>query len=101
MIWKEPPSAKRSPVTLRSSRGCCVAIDRKNTANGARLPWQAGSFFCQQKRPAMNNNGQRVIWEPTPKQAEFLSCPAREVLFGGSAGGGKTIGLLAGALSQV
>src|SRR4029450_8270588 len=42
-----------------------------------------------------------VIFRPTPKQAQFLSCPAREVLFGGSAGGGKPLGLLAGAMSQV
>src|SRR4030095_2689322 len=46
------------------------------------------------------NNGQRVIWEPTPKQAEFLACPAREVLFGGSAGSSKTQGLLMAAFSQ-
>ena len=25
-----------------------------------------------------------VVWRPTPKQAEFLSAPQREVLFGGS-----------------
>ncbi len=42
-----------------------------------------------------------VIWRPTPKQAEFLSCPAREVLFGGSAGSGKSIALCIGAVSSV
>ena len=46
-------------------------------------------------------NKAEVIWRPTPKQAEFLSCPAREVLGGGSAGGAKTESLLAGAMSQV
>jgi hypothetical protein len=46
------------------------------------------------------NDGE-IIWQPTPKQAEFLSCPAREVLGGGSAGSGKTDSLLAGAMSQV
>ncbi|MBV9008826.1 MAG: terminase family protein [Verrucomicrobia bacterium] len=44
---------------------------------------------------------ERVIWKPTPKQAEFLSCPAREVLYGGSAGSGKSDSLLMAALSQV
>jgi hypothetical protein len=47
----------------------------------------------------MNND--EIIFQPTLKQREFLSCPAREVLFGGSAGSGKTLSLLAGAMSQV
>src|SRR6266568_2007918 len=41
-----------------------------------------------------------VLWSPTPKQAEFLACPAREVLFGGSVGAGKSDALLTSALSQ-
>ena len=46
-------------------------------------------------------NDATVIWRPTAKQAEFLSCPAREVLYGGGAGSGKSDGLLMAALSQV
>jgi hypothetical protein len=42
-----------------------------------------------------------VIWRPTPKQAEFLSCPAREACYGGSLGGGKSDCLLMCAVSQV
>lgn len=34
----------------------------------------------------------------TAKQAEFLMCPAAEVLFGGAAGGGKSTALLCAAL---
>ena len=41
-----------------------------------------------------------AIIVPTPKQREFLACPAREVLFGGSSGGGKSVGLLLAAVSQ-
>ncbi|MEY2487118.1 MAG: hypothetical protein QOH39_2766 [Verrucomicrobiota bacterium] len=41
-----------------------------------------------------------IVWKPTPKQAEFLSCPAREALLGGSVGGGKTDVLLMCAASQ-
>lgn len=39
-----------------------------------------------------------IVWRPTEKQGEFLSAPEFEVLFGGSAGGGKTDGLLIDAL---
>jgi hypothetical protein len=46
------------------------------------------------------NDGE-VIFRPTPRQSEFLSCPAREVLFGGSAGSGKTTSLCIGAIRFV
>ena len=35
--------------------------------------------------------------DPTPKQTAFLIVPNKEVLYGGAAGGGKSIGLLAAA----
>lgn len=39
-----------------------------------------------------------VIWQPSAKQAEFLSCDDFEVLYGGAAGGGKSDALLIDAL---
>ncbi len=39
-----------------------------------------------------------VIWEPTPKQAEFLTADEDEVLLGGAAGGGKTDCLIVDAM---
>jgi hypothetical protein len=48
-----------------------------------------------------HHNGQRVVWRPNEgPQTEFLACPARECLVGGSLGGGKSDSLLAAALSQ-
>lgn len=41
-----------------------------------------------------------ILWQPTPKQAEFLSCPAREVLYAGSVGAGKTDAIIMSAVSQ-
>lgn len=38
------------------------------------------------------------LWQPTPKQSEFLSAPEDEVLYGGAAGGGKSDALLVDAL---
>ncbi len=41
---------------------------------------------------------ERFLWKPHPKQAEFLSCPDDEVLYGGAAGAGKSDALLVDAL---
>lgn len=41
-----------------------------------------------------SGDGPPVIWQPIPKQHEFLACPDYEVLYGGGAGGGKSDGLL-------
>jgi hypothetical protein len=51
------------------------------------------SALVKDKRP--------IVWSPTDKQSEFLSCPAREVLFAGSVGSGKTDAILMAGLSQV
>ena len=42
-----------------------------------------------------------VPHSPTPKQAEFLACQAKEVFYGGAAGGGKSDALLMAALAYV
>lgn len=44
---------------------------------------------------------QRVIWQPQPKQVEFMSRPEDEALYGGSAGGGKSDALVMEATRQV
>lgn len=36
----------------------------------------------------------RIAWSPQPKQARLISCPAQEIFFGGSRGGGKTDGII-------
>jgi hypothetical protein len=42
-----------------------------------------------------------IPWVPHGKQKEFLECKAREALFGGAGGGGKTVCLLMDALREV
>ncbi len=37
---------------------------------------------------------QILVWKPQPRQARLLSCPAKEIFFGGAKGGGKTDGAL-------
>jgi hypothetical protein len=46
-------------------------------------------------------SAETVLWQGTEKQKEFLACPAREVLFAGSVGSGKTDAILMAGLSQV
>ena len=41
---------------------------------------------------------QKVLYEPTPKQAEFHSAGEKIVLYGGAAGGGKSYSMLVDAL---
>ena len=35
-----------------------------------------------------------VVWRPQPRQAEFMSRPEPEALYGGAAGGGKSDALV-------
>jgi predicted phage terminase large subunit-like protein len=51
------------------------------------------------KRTVLDNRWIPVT--PTPKQAVFLTLPVAEALYGGSAGGGKSVALLAAALQFV
>ncbi|MDR2134606.1 MAG: terminase, partial [Treponema sp.] len=44
---------------------------------------------------------EHILWQPQPKQARALACPAFELLYGGAAGGGKSDFLLADFLSGV
>lgn len=43
----------------------------------------------------------KVIWQPQPKQIEFMQRPEYEALYGGAAGGGKSDALLTEALRQI
>jgi hypothetical protein len=48
--------------------------------------------------PISEHSAEEIIWQPTPRQAEFMSCDDFEVLYGGAAGGGKSDALLIDAL---
>jgi Terminase large subunit, T4likevirus-type, N-terminal len=50
---------------------------------------------------AVKKERRPIIWQPTEKQREFLSAAEREVLYGGSLGGGKSDACLACALLDV
>ena len=49
----------------------------------------------------MNKQTKNIIWQPQPKQIEFMSSSVFEVLMGGAAGGGKSDALLLEGLRLV
>ena len=64
---------------------------RRRIVRGTRVCHRAAEIEMKEKP---------ILWTPTPKQREFLACPAREVLFAGSVGSGKTDAILMAGLSQ-
>lgn len=46
-------------------------------------------------------DGREVVWEPQPRQAVALSCPAFELCYGGTKGGGKTDFLVMACAEQL
>ena len=46
-------------------------------------------------------NNKYILWPMHPPQLAFLALPTSEALYGGAAGGGKSVALLAGALQYV
>lgn len=55
-----------------------------------------GELFCNAAQAC-----RQIVWKPQKRQAEFMSRPEYEALYGGAAGGGKSEALVAEALRQV
>jgi predicted phage terminase large subunit-like protein len=83
-------------LTVVRNEGELVHGDQiPETLNDELLGTQA-RIFAEFKAMILDNP--YIPIRPTVKQAQFLMCPQKEVLFGGAAGGAKSYGLLAAAL---
>jgi len=76
-------------------------MDKLLTTNDIEelLPKITGSTLTQTDLDDLAD-GYYYVWEPQPKQALLLSCPADEKFFGGSKGGGKSDAILGGWISH-
>lgn len=52
----------------------------------------------EEAKRKVQESGKKVLYEPTPKQAEFHAADEDVVLYGGAAGGGKSYAMLVDAL---
>lgn len=56
------------------------------------------SEHLEEAKRKVKETGKKVLYEPTPKQAEFHAADEDIVLYGGAAGGGKSYAMLVDAL---
>lgn len=121
-IWKRNRSPKDSPVLKELNRrkrarkpktpeDKVLAAAKRKRADAKRLVTMAEKKLANLEEPAeitsvsdtldfnaarQQTQSKEVIFEPNPgPQTDFLAAVEREVLYGGSAGGGKSYGLLA------
>lgn len=62
---------------------------------------QKEAYYSAINGVELNYDMGRVIWKPQPKQALLLACPAKDRMYGGAAGGGKSDGALGDYLKNV
>lgn len=80
-----------------------VLHDQKQSVQGLKKGLseaQARAILTTLVKSSNNKQTSYVPEVPTPKQQRFLDCGAFEALYGGSAGGGKSSALLAGAIGM-
>lgn len=88
-----PQGSKKPKPRSRNSRAKGSALPTKPVSSILEVP--TFEFLTEEQE-------QDIIFKPNPgPQTEFLASPEREVLYGGSAGGGKSYAILADALRDL
>lgn len=99
-LKKEEALAKRRLATVAAKSGKTakevqLSPEEKQAKQGNIK--EAHENLEEAKRK-VKETGKKVLYEPTPKQAEFHSADEDIVLYGGAAGGGKSYAMLVDAL---
>lgn len=81
--------------TGKTAKEVKLSKEEKQEALGNLKETQAALEEAKRK---VQETGKKVIYEPTPKQAEFHAADEDIVLYGGAAGGGKSYAMLVDAL---
>lgn len=88
-LEKEKKLAKKRIATVAAKSGKTMS-DLKKTKEQR----EAEKGQLEETKQKIKNTGKKVLYEPTPKQAEFHAAGEDIVLYGGAAGGGKSYALL-------
>jgi len=89
-LKKEEQLAKRRLAKKAAKTG--------RTAKDIRSTKEEREEALGQVKEEIKATGKKVLYEPTPKQAEFHAADEDIVLYGGAAGGGKSYAMLVDAL---
>lgn len=95
---------KRKIAALKKEEGLAkrrlakAAAKTGRTAKDIKSTKEERAEALGQVKEEIKSTGKKVLYEPTPKQAEFHAADEDIVLYGGAAGGGKSYAMLVDAL---
>lgn len=84
--------AARSGMTAKELKAT------KEEKEGLQGKLKESDGTLEEAKRKVQESGKKVLYEPTPKQAEFHAASEDIVLYGGAAGGGKSYAMLVDAL---
>ena len=93
---------KNTKKIIQESMAASVTVEELKKMEGQGLDENVKRLKEQAKssdyEPPEELDDSRILFKPTPKQAEFLAAPEKVVLYGGAAGGGKSFALVFDAI---
>lgn len=99
-LKKEEELAKRRLATVAAKSGKTAkdVMAEKEETKAAQGNIKQSHDNLEEAKRKVEETGKKVLYAPTPKQAEFHAADEDIVLYGGAAGGGKSYAMLVDAL---
>ena len=99
-LEKEQALAKRRLASTAAKAGKTFSDIKETKAERQEKlgDLKVTSDTLEEAKRKVQESGKKVLYEPTPKQAEFHAADEDVVLYGGAAGGGKSYAMLVDAL---